>query len=157
MAFAALGSRMEYVEFVRQVMERGSLASREAAETAIQATLTTLSERIPDDDARDVAEQVPQGVGGHLTAADEHESFGYDEFVARVMEREGTTDAAAGDREAAAVHAQAVVAVLLDSVQSRTSDDLLSHLTTDYEALFGMVDPEEVWGPGWRERLGQAG
>lgn len=148
---------MEYAEFVRRVADRADLPSRRAAEAAVQATLTTLSERVPDDDARDVAEQVPQEVGGHLTAADGHESFGYDEFVARVMEREGTTDASTADREAAAVHAQAVVAVLLDAVQSRTSDDLLSHLTADYEALFGMVDPEAVWGPGWRDRLGQSG
>lgn len=144
---------MEYAEFRREVADRTDLAEADV-ETAVGATLVTLSERVPDEAARGLAEQLPGEVGGHLTAADGHESFGYDEFVARVAERTGAGDP---DLELAEYHAQAVVSVLLDAVQSETSDDVLSHLTADYEDLFGMVDPEDVWGPGWRDRLGEAG
>ena len=145
---------MEYETFRQRVRVRGELPSDDAAERAIRATLVTLSERVPDDDARDLAEQLPGDVGNHLTAADGRESFGYDEFVARVAEREGD---ASPDLDAAERHARAVIAVLLDAVRSRDSDDLLSALTEDYEALLAFVDPEDVWGPGWRHRLGQHG
>lgn len=144
---------MEYAEFRRRVRDRAGLDTDESTAEAIAATLITLSERVPDADAQDLAEQLPDEVGEHLTAADSAGAFGYDEFRTRVAERE----AADPDPEAAAIHAQAVVAVLLEAVSGRESDDLLSSLTADYEPLFGMVDPESVWGPGWRDRLGQHG
>lgn len=146
---------MEYQTFVREVEERTDLSTAEEADDAIGATLVTLSERVPDETARNLAEQLPHEIGEYLTAADGSTSFGFDEFVARVLEREMVTDVA--ERETARRHAQAVVAVLLDAVTSRKSDDVLSHLTTDYERLFEGVDPEAVWGPGWRDRLGERG
>lgn len=144
---------MEYEEFVSAVQGDADL-SRTEAESAIAATLTTLSERVPDGDARDVAEQLPHEVGEHLTTADGRDSFGYDEFVTRVAERE---DRDIEERASAERDAQAVVATLLDAVASRTTDDLLTYLTADYEPLLALVEPEEVWGPGWRDRLGEQG
>lgn len=76
----------------------------------------------------------------------------YEEFASRVEREQASADRASAERDA-----QAVVAALLDAVTGRESDDLLAHLTGDYEALLGMVDSEEVWGPGWRDRLGEAG
>ncbi len=78
----------------------------------------------------------------------------YDGFVTRVAEREDRDLAELGSAER---DAMAVVATLLDAVTDRESDDLSTHYTADYDELFAMVDPEEVWGPGWRERLGEAG
>lgn len=112
---------MEYETFRSVVREQAELESLAAADDAAAATLVTLSERVPD--ARDLAEQVPHEVGEQLTATDSYESFGYDEFVARVVEREEIAD----DRTAAERYAQTVVAVLLDAVDSEDSDDLLSH------------------------------
>jgi uncharacterized protein (DUF2267 family) len=146
---------MEYDDFLANVQTIADLPSADEATAAIEATLITLSERVPDDQARDLAEQLPDEVGTYLSAADDMESFDYDEFVARVMKREGETGPE--DRPVAARHAQAVVAVLLDAVESRESDDLLSYLTEDYAPLFEQVDPEDVWGPGWRDRFGEAG
>lgn len=146
---------MEYQTFVRAVEDRTGLSTAEEVDDATGATLVTFSERIPDEEARDLASQLPDEVGSYLTAADGSESFGFDEFVTRVLERESVTEM--DERDAATEHAQAVVAVLLDAVTSEESDDVLSYLTRDYERLFEGVDPEEVWGPGWRERLGEAG
>lgn len=145
---------MEYEEFRDRIGDRAGVGADET-ERAIEATLTTLSERIPDAEAQDLAEQLPHEIGEHLTAADGHESFGYDEFVARVRER--TADGDLPDREVAVSHAQAVVAVLLEAVQSTQTDDVLSYLTRDYEPLFDGIDPEEIWGPGWIDRLGERG
>ncbi|WP_327053326.1 DUF2267 domain-containing protein [Halomicrococcus gelatinilyticus] len=146
---------MEYQAFIRAVEERTDLSTADEADDAVGATLVTLSERIPDQEAQDLASQLPTEVGSYLTIADGSTSFGFDEFVARVLERETVTEI--DERDAAVEHAQAVIAVLLDAVTSRESDDVLSYLTRDYERLFEGVDPEEVWGPGWRERLGEAG
>ena len=146
---------MEYQTFVREVEEHTDLSTAEEADDAIGATLVTLSERVPDETARTLAEQLPHEVGEYLTAADGSSSFGFDEFVAPALARETVTEVA--EREAARRHAQAVVAVLLNAVTSRKSDDVLSYLTADYERLFEDVDPEAVWGPGWRDRLGERG
>lgn len=144
---------MEHARFVHEVRERAGLETDEEVETAVQAALTTLSERVPDEEARNLAEQVPHEIGEHLTAADDLRSFGYDEYVTRVMERE-ELDA---DRDAAERHAQAVVGVLVEAVTPRQGNDILPYLSEDYEQLFALVDADEVWGPGWRERLGERG
>jgi uncharacterized protein (DUF2267 family) len=144
---------MEYERFRETVRERAGLAAEEAPEDVLAAVLVTLSERLPDDECRDLAEQLPHEVGESMTAADGSTSFGYGEFVTRVAEREERVGNA--DRGRVERHAAAVVAVLLEAVTARESDDVLSYLTPDYEPLFDMVDPESVWGPGWYDRLAE--
>lgn len=144
---------MEYEEFLRRVAERGGLVEGEEPDDVVGAVLVTLSERVPDAECRSLAEQLPHEVGQYMTAADGAESFDYGEFVSRVQEREETVDRV--DRAVVEQHAAAVVSVLLEAVAPRKSDDLLPHLTADFEPLFDLVDPEEVWGPGWHDRLGQ--
>ncbi|MFB6137784.1 MAG: DUF2267 domain-containing protein [Halobacteriaceae archaeon] len=143
---------MEYAEFESRVAQRAGIPVDEV-EAAAEATLATLSERLPDDESRAVAEQLPEPASTFLTAADGRQSFGYDEYLARVGER--MDDATGVERAAAERRAQTVVAVLLDAADSETTDDLLSYLSPDYEPLLELVEPEAVWGPGWRERLGE--
>ncbi len=51
---------MEYREFVEEVKGHGGLGSADEAERAIEATLTTLAERVPADDTKDIALMLPR-------------------------------------------------------------------------------------------------
>jgi uncharacterized protein (DUF2267 family) len=84
---------MDHDHFIGQVQSRAQLASRGEAEGLTRATLETLGERIPEQVAKHLADQLPTEIGEHLRrtvtmdGAGSGERFGLDEFVARVAER----------------------------------------------------------------------
>jgi hypothetical protein len=84
---------MDHDHFIGQVQARAQLASRGEAEGLTRATLETLGERIPEQVATHLADQLPTEIGENLRrtitmgGAGSGERFGLDEFVRRVSER----------------------------------------------------------------------
>ncbi|CAM3193828.1 DUF2267 domain-containing protein [Saccharomonospora xinjiangensis] len=84
---------MDHDHFIGQVQARAQLASRGEAEGLTRATLETLGERIPEQLAAHLADQLPTEIGENLRrtvtmgGAGSGERFGLDEFVRRVSER----------------------------------------------------------------------
>jgi uncharacterized protein (DUF2267 family) len=101
---------MQDQEFIGKVQQRARLASREAAEEATSAVLSTLAQRLAGGAADNLAAQLPPGVARHLRAtATAGRQLGPDAFVSAVAAREGVDDAAA------AFHVRAVFAALEDA------------------------------------------
>jgi uncharacterized protein (DUF2267 family) len=119
---------MDNEQFVTTV-EQAAGIGRERAERAIQATLSTLAERIAQGEARDLAEQLPPEVAPWLSTNDEAHRFDVDEFLRRAAEREGT------DVPTAEQHARAVFLALGRAVSPGELADLAAELPKDYAPL----------------------
>jgi uncharacterized protein (DUF2267 family) len=110
-------------------VEHGAGIPRDEAERAVEATLTTLAERISGGEARDIAEQLAPDLRPLLTDGDKAEPFDYEEFLRRVAEREGVPpDAAERD-------ARAVFAVLGHAVTHDEIADMASELPREFAPL----------------------
>ena len=120
---------MEHDDFIDLVHERLD-APREVAERAARATLETLGQRLPANEAEDLAAQLPPPLAEflHQTAAQDDE-FPVDEFYLRVAEL--------GDLQPDEAEAQtkAVLAVLDDAVSAGQITDLIAALPADYGDL----------------------
>ncbi|MFM7368906.1 MAG: DUF2267 domain-containing protein, partial [Sphaerospermopsis kisseleviana] len=57
---------MEYTEFITHVQSLAQSNSREEAEVATRATLETVRELIPKDEAQELAAQIPPELGKYL-------------------------------------------------------------------------------------------
>jgi Uncharacterized conserved protein (DUF2267) len=84
---------MKCQEFIKEVQERGHMASRESAEEAARATLRTLAERLAGGEPHDLASQLPEELAEHVRYDEEQKSdpFSLEEFFRRVAEKEGPT------------------------------------------------------------------
>lgn len=86
---------MRHEQFIGQVQSRGKLADQGQAERVTRAVLETLSERIPDGLAGNLAGQLPHEIGEHLrryqmfAEAGTGEHFDTSEFISRVSNRSG--------------------------------------------------------------------
>ncbi|HEU4975786.1 MAG TPA: MMPL family transporter [Baekduia sp.] len=105
----------------------------EGARVAARATLCTLSERIPEREARELARHLPDEVLPQLDDGDRRhgELFGLDEFVRRVAERACVAPGAAWD------DARAVIAAVGEAVPEQELDYVRAALSADYQPLFG--------------------
>lgn len=107
--------------------------SLDDARTATTATLCTLSERIPEREAHELARHLPDGLAPQLADGDatHGEVFGLEEFVARVARRSDTPPAAAWD------DARAVIATVMEALPEEEVDYVRAALSEDYRPLFG--------------------
>jgi len=121
---------MKLQEFVDQVQDRAYFESPEDAMKAIEATLTTLGERLSPGEAHSLAEQLPPELGQYLEQSPGPQSFDLDDFLTRVSVREGT------DITEAAIHARVVLDVLRDSVSPAIMGRLRHQLTRQFDSLF---------------------
>lgn len=119
---------MLYVEFIETVEQEASLPPV-IAERAVVATLQTLSERISAGESHDMARELPTELQLVLESDDIAESFGLDEFLRRVAEREGVLVSAAEQ------HARAVFTALGRAVPEGEFADMRSGLPDDFEPL----------------------
>jgi uncharacterized protein (DUF2267 family) len=79
-------------EFFHTVADRSGLSRSEAADLS-RATMLTLADRISGAEARDLAVEVPDGLGDPLRSGDEPaKRYGLDEFTRRVSEHTGLTE-----------------------------------------------------------------
>ncbi len=121
---------MQYEEFVGQVQHRARLATRPAAEKAVEATLRTLAERLTGGAAGNLAAQLPADIGRHLTGARaDGVELTLDAFFEKVAEREGV------QTPEAVWHARCVLDVLEDAT-SGTLAKVRSQLPPEWNPLF---------------------
>lgn len=122
---------MKHEEFIAKVAELGALP-HDRAEQAANATLQTLGEVLPGDEAEDLAAQLPGELRPALAGAGASaERFGADEFVRRVSRREGSEISETGE------HVRAVLATVEEAVTGGQLEDLVTELPGDYLGLFG--------------------
>ncbi len=122
---------MDYSELLDRIEDQASLDT-EGAEQALAATLTTLAERISEEEAEDLASQLPGEVKAQLTGAVAGgEVFSADEFIKRVADREGGIPPAE-----ARPHAEAVLVTLREAISGGEFEDILLQLPDDYLELF---------------------
>ena len=123
---------MKYQEFIKEVQERGHMASREEAEKAARATLRTLAERLAGGEPHDLASQLPPELAEHVRYDEEQKSnaFSLQEFFRKVAEKEGA------DEPDAVYHARVVMKVLQEAVTKGEIDDIRSQPPPEYAPLF---------------------
>ncbi len=119
----------ESTERFLTTVEQKASVSREDAERATRAVLTTLAERISEGEARDIAELLPPELSPWLHTTTPAEGFDVDEFLRRVAGREDV-DVATAER-----HARAVFAALGRIVRGSEIRDLTSELSKDFAPL----------------------
>lgn len=124
---------MEYDEFITHVQSLTQSDSREEAERATRATLETLKERIANDEAQELAANLPQQLGDYLRGkeGDSGGSFNLQEFIARASQKEDI------EPTTVAIHVRAVFTVLQNAISPELFAALHSHFSHDYEELFG--------------------
>lgn len=124
---------MEHDEFIDLVSDRLG-TSRDVVERAARATLETLGQRLPAEEAEDLAAQLPPPLATFLqqTAAQDDE-FPVDEFYERVAELGDLSP------EEAQEQAKAVLAVLDDAVSAGQITDLMTALPADYGDLLAQT------------------
>lgn len=118
-------------EFFAEVRTVAELGSRDQAQNAVRATLSTLRERLAGNEPNNLADQLPPEVAEPLRGPGGQDNFSLDEFYARVAEKEGV------GREEAVRHARAVGAVLQQAVTAGELDDVRWQLKDEYAELFG--------------------
>jgi uncharacterized protein (DUF2267 family) len=141
-------SAADHERFIVIVQQMARL-SWEEAQRATEATLTTLAERLSSGRARDIAEQLPEELRGHLATDTDAEGFRAAEFVRRVTGREGIEDL-----DAAELHVRAVLDALQRFVPERELNHMESELSKDYLTLTApMVKTGRAGVPGMAEPL----
>ena len=122
---------MDYSELLSRIEDHAGLDT-EGAEQALAATLTTLAERISEEEAEDLAAQLPAEVKAQLKGpVTGGEVFSADEFVKRVAHRDGGIPP-----EEARHHAEAVLITLREAISGGEFEDILLQLPDDYLELF---------------------
>ncbi len=131
---------MEYNEFITHVQSLAQSNDREEAERATRATLETLKERVPGDEAQEIAAELPQELGQSLQGREgqSSESFNLQEFITRVSLRENI------EPTTTAIHVRAVFAVLQNAINPEKFAKFHHHFSHDYEELFATSPTGEV-------------
>ncbi|MBE9200017.1 MULTISPECIES: DUF2267 domain-containing protein [unclassified Nodularia (in: cyanobacteria)] len=131
---------MKYDEFITHVQSLAQSNAREEAESATRATLETLKERVPVDEANELAAELPQELGQCLQGREGEgsESFNLQEFISRVSQRENI------EPTTTAIHVRAVFAVLQNAINPEKFAKFHAHFSHDYEELFTTSPTSEV-------------
>lgn len=122
---------MDYNQFVQKVQEYAGITSRDDAVQAVQATLETLSERLPRTHREHLAAQLPQELKAYLPRRQNMEYLLLEEFYGRIGNR------AKVSYRNAVKYAEAVVRVLREAVAQGELEDILSVFPDDFNELFG--------------------
>lgn len=127
---------MEREQFIRTVSERTD-ADENAAANASQAVLSTLGERLSEDQATDLAAQLPGDLSSPLTEGESGRRFSEEEFVSRVDQRLETGEIA-GQRASTAVVGTVLEAV--DETERAAAVDQFEHV--GFDELLAETDAE---------------
>ncbi|MFO7662542.1 MAG: DUF2267 domain-containing protein [Chloroflexota bacterium] len=120
---------MKYDQFIGHVQNRARLGTTGEAVSATRATLQTLGQRLHGNGAKNLADQLPQEIGLYLTMNGNDDSFGVDEFLKRVAERESC------ELPESVYHARVVFSVLQEAVSEGAMDNVLAQLPQEYHSL----------------------
>jgi uncharacterized protein (DUF2267 family) len=121
---------MQTDEFLRQVQERARLNTGDEALRIVHATLATLGERLPRDERRDLAAQLPDQLKSYVLEYQDTARFPLEEFYNRVAAR---SDLGA---PAAIEQAGIVTAVLQDAITGGQLEEIRAQLDEEYDELF---------------------
>ncbi|WP_336363780.1 DUF2267 domain-containing protein [Halalkalicoccus salilacus] len=129
---------MEPSEFYTMVRQQADLESVEEAEDASKPVLRTLGERLSAGAVDDLTSYLPEELAAELETDSEPESFGPEEFVARVAERVDV------DEELAKRVTRATTDVLAEAAPGSEYRDVRQQLPDEYGTLFqGAENAEE--------------
>jgi uncharacterized protein (DUF2267 family) len=133
---------MEYTEFITHVQSLAQSNSREEAEVATRATLETIRELIPKDEAQELAVEIPPELAECLCVRETEpsQSFHLQEFIKRASQRENI------EPTTAAIHVRAVFAVLQNAVTPEKFRKFHNYFSHDYEELFTTLPTSEMSG-----------
>lgn len=137
---------MDHDTFIGEVQNRAELPSRGAALSASRATLQTFGDRIQEGQVTNLSSQLSDELGRYLEEhAETTESFGFQEFIARVADRDENLGGRENNDElsAAALHSRAVVDVLEDAITEGQLGDIQDQLPDEYGDLFELAAAEE--------------
>jgi uncharacterized protein (DUF2267 family) len=113
---------VEYKEFIQAVTARTGLSRQEAADLT-RATLGTLASRVSDGELRQLAMQLPDGLREYAKPNKKGtERFGLTEFVRKVSEHTGLTEAET------TTGVRAVLTTLREAVSPDEYRDVMSQL-----------------------------
>jgi len=118
-------------EFVKHVKHLAEVGSKEEAERAIEATLSTLRERLAGNEPQNLGAQLPEGLREPLMGTGGQDNFALAEFYRRVAEKEGV-----GEDEAK-VHVRAVCTTLEAAVTTGEMEKVRGQLKPEFAELFG--------------------
>ena len=140
---------MQHDEFIGKVQQRARLSSRSQAETATEATLLTLAERLVGGSAENIAAQLDPETAQYMDDVEFGEPFSLEEFFERVSDREGV------DVPDAVHHARSVVSVLCEAVSEGALRNARAQLSEEWDPLFEAGSEGEMRPSG--ERRGRSG
>ncbi|WP_414529843.1 DUF2267 domain-containing protein [Nodularia chucula] len=131
---------MEYNEFITHVQSLAQSNSREEAERATRATLATIKERLPQDEAQAVAAELPLELGQPLqaTEGESNASFSMQEFISRVSQKENI------EPTTTVIHVRAVFAVLQNAINPEKFAKFHHYFDHGYEELFTTSPNSEI-------------
>lgn len=124
---------MQYEDFILRVQSLAGLDAAEDSRVVSQAALITLGECLTDEEAEDLASQLPKGLGEYLTEGSPSEAaagYSLEEFYQRVGERAGLHLGEAKSRS------RAVARALEDAVSETEVQDMRALLPSDLDSLF---------------------
>src|SRR2546429_233412 len=115
---------MTYDEFISRVQDRTRLGTLGEIIGTIHATLETLAERLTDDEAKDIASQLPREVAVYLLGSVlvEPDRMSLDEFLYRIMRREEMNPPNAVE------HARSVLEVVAEAIAEGEKPEALDPL-----------------------------
>jgi uncharacterized protein (DUF2267 family) len=122
------------------IVEQAAGVGRETAERATHAVLQTLADRIDAGEARDLAAQLPPGLGPWLGTTTPAQDFDRDEFLRRVSERAGVGPPIAEQ------YARAVFTALSRALTPKEWADMVAELPGDYAPLLARGPDLDVMG-----------
>lgn len=128
---------MKYDDFIGKVMDELQIGNRAKGVRAVRATLTALGERLQEGDATDLASSLPMEIDFYVLNAEHGQSFGFDEFIDRVMEIDNT------ERPDAVYRAKLVMKTLGEAVPRGEIEDIMQGLPEEFDQLFELVEMED--------------
>lgn len=140
-----------YTDFTGEVQHRISEDTQAEAVRTIRAVLETLGECVDQGGATDIASPLPMEIGRYLLTVDHGQTYDYDTFVERVVERlnyeDLDLDAAYGtpapvEPGEAVFRIKAVVALVVQVLPGGQYDHIEAQLAEDFHEIFEFVEAE---------------
>jgi uncharacterized protein (DUF2267 family) len=125
---------MRYDEFLASVRARGDYASRTDAERITCAVIGILGRQLPGDEARELAQHLPNELWDLLVSPRGADAFGVRRFLGLIAEQVVATE------QNARRDASAVLTTVAEAVNTGRLRRVLEALPSGYAELFGRPD-----------------
>ncbi|MDI7275036.1 MAG: DUF2267 domain-containing protein [Anaerolineae bacterium] len=123
---------MTAIEFYRTLRDRLGLADIEEAETATRSVLAALADRITDDEANDLASQLPTELGDFIRRrVGPPQEMDMETFISRIQ-----SDLDLEEWQHAADVTRGVFSVLKEAVSEGEWRDVVSQLPAELQDMF---------------------